>query len=242
MITRITGGSVGTSAAVLRPRPWRGLATTPPPPSPPPALSPFDRWRRALAQAPPAALFLGALGVIPFVALATPVAKHLAPFLPAAVAEQSDLFQVGYGVSIASFLGGVHWGAALSSPLTPLGGASAAAGAAAKVAARMAAERLTWGVVPSLLAWPLVAMESGPAAALLSALLPALYLVDKRFAGRGLLPAWYMALRAPLTLGATFGCLLTATYHAHSEADRVAQAEAARERRKKKGEKDDSKA
>lgn len=177
--------------------------------------SQFDRWREALRSAPPTALALGALGVVPFIALSTPVSKHIAWALPLAVSERTELFQVGYGVAIASFLGGVHWGAALSSPLI-----------AGPVAARMAAERLAWGVVPSLLAWPLVAMEPGPASALLSALIPALYLVDRRFARRGLLPLWYMALRAPLTLGATFGCLLTASYHAHLEADRVAAAAA----------------
>lgn len=150
---------------------------------------------------------------MPFIALSAPVSKQIAWLLPMPVAQRPELFQVGYGVAIASFLGGVHWGATLSSPLT-----------AGPVAARMAAERLAWGVVPSLLAWPLVAMEPGPASALLSALLPALYLADRRFARRGLLPPWYMALRAPLTLGATFGCLLTASYHAHLEADRVAAA------------------
>lgn len=181
--------------------------------------SQFDRWLGALRQAPPTALVLGALGVVPFVALSTPICKHLAWLLPLAVSDRSETFQVGYGVAIASFLGGVHWGAALSSPL----------GTAGPVAARMAAERLAWGVVPSLLAWPLVAMEPGPAAALLSALLPALYLADRRFARRGLLPQWYMALRAPLTLGATFGCLLTASYHAHLEADREAARKAKRE-------------
>jgi hypothetical protein len=180
--------------------------------------SQFDRWWGALRSAPPTALALGAFGVVPFIALSPPVSKHIAWLLPFAVSERAELFQVGYGVAIASFLGGVHWGAALSSPLT-----------AGPVAARMAAERFAWGVVPSLLAWPLVAMEAGPASALLSALLPALYLVDRRFARRGLLPVWYMALRAPLTLGATFGCLLTASYHAHLEADRVVARAAAEE-------------
>jgi hypothetical protein len=214
---------------------WRGFAaggSTPagssvgasggaPPPLPPRALSQFDRWRAALSSAPPVALALGALGVLPFIALSPPVVKHIAWLLPYAVTERHDIFQVGYGVAISSFLGGVHWGCALSSPLTA---------AAGPVAARMATERLVWGVVPSLLAWPLVAMEAAPASAMLAVLLPAFYLVDGRFARRGLLPAWYFALRAPLTLGATFGCLLTASHHVHQEADRVAAAAGAAER------------
>jgi hypothetical protein len=93
---------------------------------------------------------------------------------------------------------------------------------AGPVAARLAAERFTWSVVPALAAWPLTAMAPAPAAVVLSALLPCCYLADAGFARRGYLPAWYMALRAPLTVGATFGTLLTATHYVHSELDRAA--------------------
>jgi hypothetical protein len=41
-------------------------------------------------------------------------------------------------------------------------------------------------------------------------LLPGCYAADYTRRNLGL-PAWYMALRAPLTLAATFGMLLTAT-------------------------------
>lgn len=40
------------------------------------------------------------------------------------------------------------------------------------------------------------------------------------------LPAWYLTLRGPLTLLATFGTLLTATYYIHAAADAAAAAEA----------------
>jgi hypothetical protein len=110
--------------------------------------------------------FLGLTGVIPFIALAPPVSKHLFWVLPHDVIDNSAMFQVraprprrraapwrvhsppcrqrcrggpadapllwrtpplgrrqvGYGISILTFLGAVHWGlamgsAAMASPL-----------------------------------------------------------------------------------------------------------------------------
>lgn len=77
-----------------------------------------------------------------------------------------------------------------------------------------------WSVVPSLLAWPLTAMQPAPAALLLTLFLPMAYLVD--YSRRNYLPLWYISgLRPVLTLGATFGCLLTTTYYMHLEYDRL---------------------
>lgn len=62
---------------------------------------------------------------------------------------------------------------------------------------------------------------------MLSLLLPACFAADYTRRNLGL-PAWYMTLRMPLTLLATFGVLLTATQHVYSEIDRArALAEAA---------------
>jgi hypothetical protein len=58
----------------------------------------------------------------------------------------------------------------------------------------------------------------------LSLLLPGCYLADYTRRNLGL-PAWYMTLRVPLTVLATFGMLLTATRHIHAELDRVKEAE-----------------
>ena len=41
-------------------------------------------------------------------------------------------------------------------------------------------------------------------------LLGLVYLVDRAWARRGLLPSWYMRLRLPLTLGAAGGLMVTA--------------------------------
>lgn len=54
----------------------------------------------------------------------------------------------------------------------------------------------------------------------LSVLLPACYLADYTRRNLGL-PVWYMALRVPLTMLATFGMLLTATQWAYQETDRM---------------------
>jgi hypothetical protein len=118
---------------------------------------------------------------------------------------------VGYGITIVTFLGAVHWGLAMGSPSL-----------ASPVMARAARESYLWSVIPSLFAFPLAAMEPMPAAIMLSVYLPACYAVDR--ARSNYLPQWYMALRGPLTLLATFGMLLTASYYVHLETDRLAAA------------------
>ena len=50
-------------------------------------------------------------GVIPFIAFSPAVAGALP--LPADLVQNAALLQLGYGASIASFLGGVHWGMAM---------------------------------------------------------------------------------------------------------------------------------
>ena len=52
-------------------------------------------------------------GAIPFLALAPPIAQSL-PFLPADLVANAALLQLGYGASIASFLGGIHWAMAMA--------------------------------------------------------------------------------------------------------------------------------
>lgn len=115
-----------------------------------------------------------------------------------------------YGVTIVTFLGAVHWGVAMSSSL------------AGPVAARIANEAFVYSVIPSLCAWPVALMEPGAGAVVLSMLLPACYVADYSRRNMGL-PQWYMALRVPLTLLATFGVLLTATRHVHLQLDQAKQ-------------------
>ncbi|KAK9794350.1 hypothetical protein WJX73_010149 [Symbiochloris irregularis] len=65
-----------------------------------------------LSDVPPTARLLGLAGVLPFIALSPPVAGIL-PFIPADLVANAGLLQLGYGASIASFLGGIHWSLAM---------------------------------------------------------------------------------------------------------------------------------
>lgn len=133
---------------------------------------------------PPAwATWLGAGGLIPFVALALalwwPVPGHQALGSHALVA---------YGATIASFLGAIHWGLAMRKPSN--------AGLAPYL----------WGVTPSLLAW--LALLVPPVWGLLglAALLALCLLVDERRYPHEQLQAW-LPLRRRLSLVASLSCL-----------------------------------
>lgn len=137
---------------------------------------------------PTAAALLGGAGAIPFVGLA------LASFLPGML----GLYAVGavfaYGVAILSFLGGVHWGVAVTQ-----GEPSFA--------------RFGAGVVPSLVAWAAFLVGGRVGMWLLAAGLAAMLAYDLRETRAGTLPGWYPRLRWPLTLAAA-GSLLLASANA----------------------------
>jgi Protein of unknown function (DUF3429) len=98
---------------------------------------------------------------------------------------------VAYGAVIVSFLGGIHWG-------SPTG--------AAHDAARL------WGVVPSLLAWPLLLVPSSRWALIGVAVSLALcWAVDRaRFPAMGL--AALLPLRTLLSGVAILSCLVAAAF------------------------------
>jgi hypothetical protein len=98
---------------------------------------------------------------------------------------------ISYAAVIVSFLGGIHWG------VSP---------GAERDSARL------WGVVPSLLAWPMLLLPSARWALLgLAASLIACWLVDRaRFASMGL--AALLPLRTRLTAVATVCCVMAATF------------------------------
>jgi len=137
-----------------------------------------------VATAPPAwATWLGAGGLIPFVVLA------LALWWPAS-GQQGTISHAlaGYGATIASFLGAIHWGLAMRD--------QSGAGAGPYL----------WGVTPSLLAW--LALLLPPAGGLLglAVLLVLCLLVDTRRYPHYQLLAW-LPLRRRLTLVAGLACL-----------------------------------
>lgn len=133
------------------------------------------------ASAPPLlARQLGFAGLIPFVALALAV-----------WAQDPDAADalVAYAATITSFLGAIHWGLSMREPQPD-------------------AKSLLWGVIPSLVAWLALMMETDSALALLAALLVSCWLVDRRMYPRWGLEAW-MTLRTPLTLVASLSCALS---------------------------------
>jgi hypothetical protein len=134
----------------------------------------------------PATRALGWSGLLPFVGgvLAMVVA-------PPAWHETALHALVAYGAVIVSFLGGIHWG-------SPTG--------AAHDAARL------WGVVPSLLAWPLLLVPSSRWALIGVAVSLALcWAVDRaRFPAMGL--AALLPLRTLLSGVAILSCLVAAAF------------------------------
>lgn len=133
---------------------------------------------------PPAALWLGLSGLIPFVALA------LSLWLVPGWADAAARLLIGYGAVILSFMGGCRWGLA-----------------AAGMGEGPAVGPLAVSVLPALWAWPVALLPAPGAMAGLAAGLVALYLADRALTAAGGAPAWWPALRLPLTAGAA-GSLL----------------------------------
>lgn len=164
----------------------RQAAEAAPPPPPPP---------QGLAAVPGLIKALGFAGVLPFWIFSPAVAPELPlNLLGDNVPAAAGALQVGYGATIISFLGGVHWGLAMTS-LTPL---------------KLTGQRYVWSVLPCLAAWPTLAMPTAQAAGVQAGLLGVVYMVDKGWAKRGMLPPWYAALRLPLTVLAAAGLAMTA--------------------------------
>ena len=129
---------------------------------------------------------LGYAGLIPFVLLAALmwlVEPELLPFVAIALA--------GYGATIASFLGGVHWGIGFMK-------GDAAPGF-----------HFVWGVAPSLVAWVALMMPAYAGLPLLGLTLVACQAVDyKTYPGAGL--AQWLPMRLRLTAVAALSCVLGA--------------------------------
>lgn len=122
---------------------------------------------------------LGFAGLIPFLALSLGcwlVQANLASFAVAA--------ELSYAVAILSFLGGIHWGAALLCADLPIDRGRIA---------------LLWGITPSLLGVGAVQLPPVLAFAVLIAAFLMVYLVDKRVYPWYRMPDWLPALRFKLT-------------------------------------------
>ena len=128
-------------------------------------------------------------GLTPFVGLAVLlwlVDPDLHPFVALAM--------TGYGASIVSFLGGIHWGIGFrnvsrmhNAPLFNFG----------------------WGVMPSLLAWVAITMPAFAGLPLLAAILFLCYAVDRKTYPEVGLEEW-LPMRWHLTWVAALSCLMGA--------------------------------
>jgi hypothetical protein len=129
---------------------------------------------------PFAAKLLGFLGLAPFLLLS--MALWVAP---AALSPVLHAALLGYGLAIASFMGGVQWGFGIARDLEP----------------RQQARVLAQSVVPALVAWFGVLLPFPyPYVGLIAAFV-LVVLVDFRLVAERIAPAWYPLLRVPLTAG-----------------------------------------
>jgi len=133
------------------------------------------------SEVPPAAKWLGALGVIPFVFLAL-----ASSFLEAARQEPAQLALAAYGAVIVSFLVGIHWGLAM-----------AGAGSDQNSGATFA--RLGASVIPSLIGWGALLVSGSLGLLVMAAAFFGTLLFDWHASRMAQVPAWYLTLRWPLT-------------------------------------------
>jgi hypothetical protein len=91
--------------------------------------------------------------------------------------------QLAYGMVILSFLGGVHWGAAML---------------CSDLSVKHTKQALIWGTIPSLIAWG-ATLLAGFGFALLMAGFIAAWQVDKALYKHYGMPEWLTALRTRLT-------------------------------------------
>jgi hypothetical protein len=126
---------------------------------------------------------LGYGGLVPFLGLTA--ALWVArpgdwPFAGAAL--------LGYGATIASFLGAIHWGLLM------------------RPGAAQPLPTLLWGVTPSLLGWVALMLDPAAGLALIAMLLWVCYAVDRVLYPHYQMQAW-LPLRLWLTLTASSSCL-----------------------------------
>lgn len=122
-------------------------------------------------------LALGAAGLIPFVASAAGV--YASP-IHAALFIKGLLF---YGATILAFLGGVHWGVAVTDDKAP-------------------AHLYVSGVLPQLLGFGALLAPPLAGLSLLAAGLMAMLVTDLFYMRAKRLPRWFLKLRLVLTFGA----------------------------------------
>lgn len=139
---------------------------------------------------PPAAAWLGGLGVLPFACLSLAT-----PFANAGLKEELLFALMTYGAVILSFLGGIHWGLAIGSVI--------------QIDDQLSG-RIGLSVLPSLVAWAALLTPFGVGLLILAMAFVMMLLFDIRAARLHEAPAWYPKLRWPLSCGAVSALVLGA--------------------------------
>jgi hypothetical protein len=129
------------------------------------------------------AVRLGYGGLIPFVSLAAAI--WLTSSGHQSLAATALL---GYGATIVSFLGAIHWGLAM------------------RERPAQSNASLIWGVAPSLLGWLALLLGQGWGLVLITLVLWTCFVVDRVLYPRYQLQAW-LPMRLRLTLVASVSCL-----------------------------------
>ncbi|MDO9599983.1 MAG: DUF3429 domain-containing protein [Azoarcus sp.] len=129
---------------------------------------------------------LGYGGLLPFVLLAVAV------FVDGEIASRGRDALLAYGGVILSFVGALHWGFAMS---------------LAALSPRQRTLCFIWSVVPALLAWPALLVDTTTANVLLIGGFLSTYWQYRRLAVSVGLPGWYLPLRSRLTVVACL-CLI----------------------------------
>jgi len=141
---------------------------------------------------PRAAFWLGTSGLVPFVVLTSALYALPTPNAPVLL-----LYLTAYGAVILSFVGAVHWGAAMVH---------------AKMLESERGVFMAWSVVPALAAWAALLMPAKTALLLMAATFVIQYAADWQFSQRFRLPSWYLRLRRGLTTVVVL-CLVMAILH-----------------------------
>lgn len=139
---------------------------------------------------PPAAHVLGWGGVLPFAALSASLW-----LVDDALETTVSQALVVYAAVILSFMGGVHWGVALSDTHS-------------KMPTRQTF-LLCVSVLPAIAAWGAALLPPQPAVLMIASAFLALYMFDRWAVGAGHVPDWYGSLRLQLT-SAVILCLIVA--------------------------------
>lgn len=135
------------------------------------------------------ARILGIAGILPFLLMT--IATWIAP-----LANQAQIVrnQIGYGIAVLSFLGGIHWGGALAGSV---------------LSVTQTKKALAWGVIPSFIAFTALPVDTGFAFAVLTIGFAASYQIDKHLYQWYKMPDWMLRLRFKLTCITVAALLLT---------------------------------